>query len=247
MIDIHSHILPGVDDGAEDWEDARLMAELAEESKVEAIICTPHSNIPGEFENYWDVELQNRMKRLQREISDKGISLQILPGAEIYATDNVAELIKAGRLVSLNFTKYYLIEFGFQKSAIWMTRILASILNLGVIPVVAHPERYGCVQREPEIVEQWIEMGCRMQINKGSMFGRFGHGAWKTAGELLFHRRVSYVASDAHGPYRRTTYMANAYEFLCEEFSKSLADRLLIENPQKLIHSPKTEFLKIDT
>lgn len=243
MIDIHAHILPEVDDGADDMEDSCLMAELAEESGVETIICTPHSNIEGICDNYWDAGMAGRVEQLQRELENRQIPVSVLPGMEIYGTEDVPDKIKAGKLISLNFTKYYLIEFGFQKSNLWMTKILARVRDLGLTPVVAHPERYECVQRDLETAQLWTDMGCQLQINKGSLFGKFGRGAWKAAGELLYQDLVSYVASDAHSPYRRTTYMGEAYDFLCEEFSKKLADQVLIENPRKLVQSEKTEFI----
>lgn len=245
MIDIHTHILPGLDDGAEDFEDALLMAELAEESGVETIFATPHSNMHEIFENFYDSSLTERLKELNRRIQEKNLSLQVLSGMEIYATEDVAEKIRTGKLISLNGTRYYLIEFGFRKTSIWMTKILEQVLKLGVTPVVAHPERYECVQNDTEVVQLWNSMGCQVQINKGSLFGKFGRRAWKTAGELLYMDQVSYVASDAHSPYRRTTYLKDAYNFIHDEFSRKQANRVLIENPQILLAGDKTPYLPV--
>lgn len=242
MIDIHTHILPGVDDGSADLEDSYLMAELAEECGVDTIIATWHCNIRGEFENYWCRELEERLQQLNHFIRGRGGSVQILPGQEIYATEDMAEKIKKGRLISLNHTCYYLVEFGFYKSSAWITRRLGELLELGITPVVAHPERYACVQQELEAAQMWVDMGCQLQVNKGSVFGRFGRPAWRAAGELLYADLVSYMASDAHSPYQRTTWMGDAYEFLCEEFSEQMAHRLLEENPHKLIHSRKSPY-----
>ena len=244
MIDIHTHILPGVDDGAEDLEDSYLMAELAEESDVETIICTPHSNMRGIFENYYTDEYTEKIQKLNRLVQDRGLSITLLPGMEIYATEDVAERIRSGQVISLNYTKNYLIEFGFHKSSIWMTKILEKILRLGVTPVVAHPERYECVQQDPEVVQLWNNMGCQMQINKGSVFGKFGRGAWKVAGELLYSGQISYVASDAHSPYQRTTYLKDTWHFLCEEFSRELAQQVLYENPYRLIHGERSPYIR---
>ncbi|MCD7818460.1 MAG: hypothetical protein LUH07_05360, partial [Lachnospiraceae bacterium] len=94
MTDIHTHILPGVDDGAEDLEDARMMAELAVESGVKTIVCTPHCNIPGDAENYWSQELADRMQKLSESMKEQELPIQLLPGMEIYTTSNIAELIR---------------------------------------------------------------------------------------------------------------------------------------------------------
>lgn len=235
MIDIHAHILPYVDDGADDMADALLMAELAVESGVRAVIATPHSNIPGEFKTYEGTELQRRVSDLQERIARRGLPLTLLCGMEIYGTEDTAGKIQSGKLISLNGSGYYLVEFGFHKDGEWITAILESIRDLGVVPVVAHPERYVCIQRDPGLALDWIDMGCQLQMNRGSIFGKFGRASFYAADELLKNDWITYVASDAHSPYQRTTYMRDIYEFLKEEFSRSRARRLLTENAEQYL------------
>lgn len=235
MIDIHAHILPYVDDGAADMADALLMAELAVESGVDTIIATPHSNIPGEVDNYYDPVLAQHMVAFQGQIKASGLPLTLLIGMEIFGTEDVAQKIMEGRLISLNSSGYYLVEFGFRCSGAWITEILNSILAIGKVPVIAHPERYHCVQQNPKLALDWIDLGCQLQMNKGSIFGRFGKASFRTADKLLRNDWITYVASDAHSPYQRTTFMGDVYSFLREEFSEKRARRLLIENAQKYL------------
>lgn len=235
MIDIHTHILPGVDDGAEDMTDALLMAELAVESGVHTIFATPHSNIPEEVDNYRSLELMNHFLNLQEKIREHGLSLNLLNGMEIYVTEDVVEKIKDKKVIPLNDSHYYLVEFGFYANVDWMTERLEEIRDIGAIPVIAHPERYVCVQKKPEVVSDWIDMGCQLQMNKGSIFGKFGRASFRTADKLLWNDCITYIASDAHSPYHRTTYMKDIQNFLKEEYSNALANRLLLENPQRFL------------
>ena len=235
MIDIHAHILPYVDDGAADMEDAFLMAELAAESGVHTIIATPHSNIPGEVDNYYDPVLAQRLVEFQGQIKASGLPLTLLAGMEIFGTEDVAQKIMEGKLISLNNSGYYLVEFGFHRSGAWITEILKSILALGKVPVVAHPERYHCVQQNLKQALDWIDLGCQLQMNRGSIFGRFGRASFRTADKLLRNDWITYVASDAHSPYQRTTFMGDVYDFLREEFSEKRARLLLMENAQQYL------------
>lgn len=235
MIDIHVHIIPNVDDGAEDMQDALLMAELAVESGVHTIAATPHCNLPIGFDNYWNPELAEHFQRLQTEIHKRGLPLEIWTGMEIYATEQVPELIREKKVIPINDSGRYLVEFDFYMRSDNIRRLLEKICDTGAIPIVAHPERYICVQRRPQIVMDWLDMGCQLQINRGSFFGSFGRGSFGAADELLRNSCVAYIASDAHSPYRRTTYMRDVEEFLSEEYSRKLAEKLLRENPNRFL------------
>lgn len=235
MIDIHTHILPGVDDGSESFWESFEMAELADESGVHTIVATPHCNMEGIFENFYDDEWMEQIERLRTYLKEKGNKVNILPGMEIYATMDVAEKIQNGELISVNGSRYYLIEFPFDADPFWMGDVLDSILSMGKVPVIAHPERYYCVQDNPMLLYEWMQQGCVSQLNKGSVFGRFGRHAQMAARILLNHGLVTCVASDAHSPYRRTTFMGDIREFLVEQYGRRYADDLLKRNPQAVI------------
>ena len=235
MIDIHTHILPHVDDGAEDLQDAILMAELSVESGVQAVFATPHSNLPDDYPSSSVLEMQRQLSKLKYGIREKGIPLVILSGMEIFVTEDIVEKIRNRKVISMNGSNRYLVEFGFHRRSAWITEQLEQMLRNEYSPIIAHPERYVCVQRRPELVLDWLDMGCQVQINKGSFFGNFGHTSMETAHQLLNHRAVTYIASDAHTPYQRTTYMKDIYEFLRSEYSKKLARTLLWENPYRYL------------
>ena len=235
MIDIHAHILPELDDGAPDMETALEMVELAAKSGVTAIIATPHSNMPGYFENYYGQDLYRAFTAFRSAIREASIELQVYLGMEIFGTPETAELLYHGRLSTLAESGYPLIEFPFSGYAEEATQILRQVAAMGYRPVVAHPERYQYVQEEPAIVNQWQKMGCLMQLNRGSLQGHFGRAAQAMAYALVERGLASFVASDAHSPVRRTTWMLDAYRLIADEFGQQTAQRLLEDNPRRVL------------
>lgn len=235
MIDIHTHILPGIDDGAGNLLMSLEMAKIARDSGVDTIVATPHCNMEGIFENFYDDEWDIRLQELCSYLEKQNVSLQILSGMEIYASVDVAEKIQRGRLLPLNGSRYYLIEFPFDADPFWMGDILDSVLQLGKIPLIAHPERYYCVQDEPMILYEWMQQGCVSQLNRGSVFGRFGRHAKGTADLLLNYGLVTCVASDAHSSHQRTTFMRDIEEYLYREYGRTYAEDLLYNNPRRVI------------
>lgn len=237
MIDIHAHILPGVDDGAEKLDSALEMATLAVESGVTTVVATPHCVEFSRQSNLWGSELIHRIRDFQQALNNAGIPLEILPGMEIFGTENVPALLRKKRMIGLNESRYPLVEFPFYNYAGPATEILEEILELGMRPVVAHPERYQYVQEDPTILNLWVQMGCLLQINKGSLLGRFGPYERRLAFELVDRGFAFAVASDAHSPMVRTTWMQDVDRLLREEFSGAAAEVLLERNPQKLLHN----------
>ena len=235
MIDIHAHILPGLDDGAEDLDNALKMAALAVQSGVNILAVTPHCVEFDQHKNFWDQDLHHSILAFRQALDQAGIPLQIVPGMEIYGTDRVPNLLREGKMIGLNGSRYPLIEFSFHHFAAQATDILGDILDLGMRPVIAHPERYEYVQRDPAILNLWVEMGCLLQINKGSLLGRFGPVEERLALELVDRGFAFAVASDAHSPSMRTTWMKDVRDLLRHVFSREAAKALLENNPRKLI------------
>ena len=235
MIDIHAHILPGIDDGAADMNSALEMAALAVESGVTILAATPHSSVHGRGQNHWDPDLMQRVLDFRVALKEAGIPLQIAPGMEIFGTPEVPELLQQRKMIGLNESGYPLIEFAFHNYAGQATEILEEILELGMRPVIAHPERYEYVQQDPRLLNLWVEMGCLLQINKGSLLGGFGRTVYYLAHELIERNFAFAVASDAHSPTVRTTWMGDVEAVLREEFSERMAIRLLYSNPLRLL------------
>lgn len=235
MVDIHAHILPGLDDGAEDMNSALEMAALAVESGVEIIAATPHSAAFGRQKNHWGPELVRAVKEFRAALKKENIPLQVCRGMEIFGSPEVADLLAEGKLIGLNGSRYVLVEFAFTDYAVEATEVLEEIVAIGRRPVVAHPERYLYVQEDPTLLNLWVEMGCLLQVNKGSLLGRHGRQEELLALELVERGFAFAVASDAHSPVMRTPWMSEAARLLSEEFSPEISEWLLRTNPLKLL------------
>lgn len=235
MIDIHAHILPGIDDGAVDLDTTLEMAEMAAASGVQYLVATPHCNIPGMYDNYRDEALINAYKDVRKAIEEANIPIQIVPGMEIYVTKDVPQLLKENKLVGLNGTKYILMEFDFDEDPEFCNHILKECAAMGYMPIIAHPERYYFVHRNPQIAFGWYEKGYHMQVNKGSILGKFGRTARNLAHLFLEENIVCCVASDAHSSWSRTPHMGEIREYLEVRYGEAYAQELLDTNPRRIL------------
>ena len=234
MIDIHSHILPGVDDGAQDIYDTLEMIRLAERSGIRAMVATPHCNIPGGYKNYFNETYIERIQLVREAVHREEIKVNILPGVEVFGTEDLPELLADGKIMTLNQSKYLLMEFSFDEDPAFVGHVLEKVAEMKAIPVIAHAERYEFVQKDPNLVYQWRKLGYPIQINKGSFQGKFGRRAEKAAYLLMDHKLVSVVASDSHSPHVRTPYMEDVYEELLEMYPTNYVEMLFNENPKRI-------------
>ena len=232
MIDIHTHILPGLDDGAADIYDTIEMAALAYESGTTVIVATPHCNLPGLYANYFGKEYCDTYTRTKEILKEEQPGITLLAGMEVFTTEDVPRLLTEGKIFPINRTRYVLMEFDFGEDPDFASRILRQVKEIRALPVVAHAERYEFVQDDPSIAYEWKRKGYEIQLNKGSFLGRFGERARRTAYELLNHNLVTAIASDAHSPVQRTTCMSDAYEHLLATYPKDYLDALFTDNPR---------------
>lgn len=235
MIDIHSHILPGLDDGSRDIYETIEMLTMAAKSGVTDMIATPHCNIQGTFDNYYSNEYVQTFRDVEKAVRELGFPLRVYPGAEVFVTSDLPDLIEAGKILTLNGGHYMLLEFDFYESVEFANDMLEKIRKMGVRPVIAHPERYFFVQQRPRTVYEWYEKGYVLQCNKGSFTGRFGKRCAMMAYELLDRKLVSVIASDAHSSYHRTPVMTDTYEELSDSFDKAYLDIIFEKNPRRIL------------
>lgn len=239
MIDIHCHILPGFDDGADNMEESLRMARIAAGGGTKAMIVTPHSNVPNSYQNFLDKFYVDTFKELKSKIKENNIPINIYPGHEIFATDDLVEPIKRKRLLTLCNSDYPLVEFGFRERSESVYRKLQILVAEGLTPIVAHPERYAFVAENGSAPLMLKKIGCLLQVNKGSLKNKFGDNAYAIAQALIIREVADFVASDAHSPYMRTPYLADAHEIVSELHSVQYADLLLNINPEKVLKNEK--------
>ncbi len=235
MNDIHCHILYGLDDGAVSLEESIEMARLARSGGTKRIVVTPHSNVTGSYRNMWCRELEDLLERLNKSLSEKNVDIKLFPGQEIFCGENFMNLLREGKLITLNNSRYPLVEFDFYEHSASVYMKLKKIIAEGYVPIVAHPERYAFFCEDETAAAKLKSMGCLLQVNKGSLQGNFGRSAYKAAGFLLDNSFADFVASDAHSPYMRTPFLAEAFEFVAETYSYDYATLLFSENPRAVI------------
>lgn len=244
MIDIHTHIIPGIDDGADEIYDSLEMIKLAAKSGTTAMVATPHCNIPGMYDNYFGREYVEQYKKVLAAVKEERLPVNIMPGMEAFGTEDLPDLIVQGKIMPINQSRYILVEFPFDAEAEYVSYLLGKMADVGAIPVIAHPERYDSVQDNPHVAYEWQKKGYVVQVNKGSFEGKFGSYVRKTAYRMLSHNLISVIASDAHGYERRTPYMRDIYKELSEERTKGYMDLLFKKNPQKICMNQPLERLE---
>jgi protein-tyrosine phosphatase len=236
MIDIHCHILPDIDDGASDLEESLEMARMAWLSGVTDIATTPH--FQGQMES---VELREvidqRLTLLRTALKEENIPLRLHSGAEILCLPETPELAARQLLPTLGSTRYVLTEFYFDESFAFMDDILSEIAACGYRIVVAHPERYEAIIRDPRGAERWFRRGYLIQLNKGSILGAFGGRVQAASRWLLDGGLVHMIASDAHSPRKRTTDLSLLRSWLLERYPEGYVRLLLEENPGRLLRN----------
>lgn len=234
MVDIHCHILPEVDDGAESFADALEMAYMAASCGVSDLVATSH--IRGSEEGLEEVRFLHRQYlSLKEAIARENIPLQLHFGAEILCTGETVELARQGKLPTIGDTRYVLCEFFFDAPFSHMDEILEGISQAGFRPIIAHPERYRAIQQDRRRIFDWFQSGYVIQVNKGSLLGAFGSRVQDTALWLLDTGLLHLIASDAHSPIRRTTDLSRLESWLLSRHSPDYVRLLLEENPGRVI------------
>jgi len=232
MIDIHSHILPGLDDGPRTWEESLEMVRIAARAGTTDIVATPHANLEFTF----DPEVA--AQRIAELASAAGPQPRIHRGCDLHLSyDNIRQALAEPARFTIDGGRYLLVEFPDLLVIRTAGEIFDKLLQAGIVPIITHPERNELLQQRLEELEGWVEQGCRLQLTAQSFLGRFGRQA-KEFAELLVRRGLAHVvASDAHDTVDRPPDLAGAFEYLRRKFGEEPARRLLIENPRCVLES----------
>lgn len=230
MIDMHSHVLPLVDDGSQDIQESIEMIEQSANNGTRILVVTPHANQYGRFENYYRNDIKRKFRELKEAVEDRKIRIRLVFGMEIFSSPDLKDLIENRLLCGLNCSDYYLIEFPFEASLGLMYRAIRDVFEAGGIPVIAHPERYTEIQRNPGVLYEWIQEGVCTQINKGSIFGGFGSAAKNAADFMYEYDLVTCIGSDAHGTEFRTTDLSRLKEYLTQQYGAEYMKRVTRDN-----------------
>ncbi len=229
MIDIHSHFLYGMDDGAEAIEDSLAMLQMAAESGTTDIVATPHANSDYPFQP--DLIRQ----RIAEIIAAPGLKPRIHTGCDFHLSfENVQDALQNPARYLINRGPYLLVEFP-NSSLTGMGRSLAALLDLGLVPIMTHPERNPHLQRMGSEFQEWIQKGCLVQVTAQSLLGRFGKSAEQSAWEMVRRRMAHFIASDAHDTEHRPPCLNLAFDAVSTRIGAAEARVLAVDNPQAVI------------
>lgn len=244
LIDIHSHIIFGVDDGPQTIEESRSLLMDAYNQGVRTIVATSHRRI-GMFETPED-RIEKNFKSVQKLAKEVASDLTVLYGAEIYYSSELMDKLEKKMIPSINGSSYVLIEFS-QNAKFWEIKTsLTNVLRMGFIPVIAHVERYQSLENNENYLKELINMGCYFQINSSSVLKY----KWFFDKNRLFKKRAKYfldrdlvhcIASDMHHLLKRPSYMKEAFEIISHTYGRKKAKELFVDNPNRIVTNQMIE------
>jgi protein-tyrosine phosphatase len=226
MVDVHCHILPGLDDGPDSIEESLAMAEAAIDDGITHVVATPHCNSEYSFDYAY---VQRLRDRLQSEVGDR---LKLATGCDFHLNpENLNALRADASQFCINQRDYLLVEFNEISIPPSMDDTLHNLQLQGLRPVITHPERNAILRRQPERLTKWVRLGCVVQVTAGSITGTFGPRAQEDSMCWIAKGIVHIVASDAHNTKRRPLRLQPAYGAVSEQFGAMKAQALFVDNP----------------
>lgn len=239
MIDFHTHILPNIDDGSRSIDETFNLIKEAKEVGFEGIVLTSHY-----IENYYETDVPERdvwVKAITENLQAKGIETNLYLANEIYISDNMMRLLEEGKASTINNSCYVLFELPLNSEPLNLYDVIYSLQENKLIPILAHPERYSYVQKEPELVYDLIEKGCLMQSNYGSIIGQYGVKAEFIVRKFFENNMIHFLGSDVHRQNSIYPKIPFALEKIREIVGEQKLEELTTINPKLVLANKKID------
>jgi len=244
MIDLHCHLLPGIDDGAKDLQQALNMARIAVADGIAVAVMTPH-HLNGVYDNP-AATVREQVATFSAELQRAGTELEILPGAECHLVPEISQELADGKAMTVaDRGKAVMVELPVHTIPMGATSILEEIQILGLTPIIVHPERNAELRQKPERLREWVAMGCLAQVTAQACTGRFGESVRRAAHHMVTRGLIHFVASDAHRDHRRVPQLRPGRAVIEQWTSPEVGQLLTEEFPRALVAGrlPATEKL----
>ncbi|TYQ15983.1 UNVERIFIED_CONTAM: protein-tyrosine phosphatase [Acetivibrio alkalicellulosi] len=242
MIDIHCHILDEVDDGPQSLDESIELCRKLKDAGITGIVATPHFIDGGGYMPTPQL-IRSKVGNLKKVLKEKDIDINIYSGMEVFADYNTIERVKNNDILTLNDSRYILIEFAMDIVPKYASSLIFSLLVEGYVPIIAHPERYTAEYRKSGVLKDLVYNGALVQINSGSILGDHGKRAQKEALTLINEEMVHLVSSDSHGAHRLLDNKDNLEVKLIKFCGLENTQRLMYTNPLMVLENKDIEYL----
>lgn len=233
MIDLHSHILPGLDDGSPDLATSIEMARMAVADGITHMACTPHI-VPGLYNNNTAI-ITARIALLERALAEASIKLKLFAGADVHIAPDLAEKLSGGTVPTINRGRYFLFEPPHHVLPPKIEELTSRLVTAGLTPILTHPERLTWISSNYHVVENLNAIGCLIQLTADSVVGNFGKTALYYSEKLIDEGRVDIIASDCHGIRSRKPVLSRAKEVLERRVGAAEAERMVLARPAAIL------------
>jgi protein-tyrosine phosphatase len=233
VIDLHTHILPGVDDGAQTLDDSVAMARVAVDDGITAVVATPHRN-PWTY-TAGVAEAERRLDEVRAACREAGLAIRLILGGEAYVAPDLAEQVRVGLALTINESRYLLVEWPFEQYPVYSEQAIFDLQVRGIVPLMAHAERYRFLQRDVQKVRALVDRGILIQVTGSSLTGGHGPEPQKLAEALLTSGLAHVLASDAHSAELRPPILTPAYQRAIELVGEARARAMVTDAPEQII------------
>lgn len=233
LIDIHCHIIPGVDDGAGTLYDAGKILQMEYKEGVSAVIVTPHYR-KGMFETPQE-EIERQYRRVKKIVSSSRSGMRIFLGCECHASASLAEELEAGKRPTMAGSRYVLVEFSGRHTYTQIRNQVYELTAAGYRPIIAHAERYPCLLKDMLLAGELVHAGAQIQVTASSVMGKAGHGRKKFCKWLIKNDYLDYIATDAHDIAGRKPDLGACAAYVAKKYGEEYARRIFVKNPREII------------